>query len=59
MSMLIKVLKYFLIAIIGCGLSLLYSYILNGGINTETVIVFFILYCYIVFFIKFLIKLFK
>lgn len=57
--MLIKILKYILLFLFGMTLSLGYSYLINGMFAVETSVVFFALYVYIVFFIKFLIKIFK
>lgn len=63
--------KYLLLSILGICLALLYSYIVRHNFSTgfrplfaedfsvEVVIVFFVLYWYLIAFMKFLIRLFK
>lgn len=51
--------KYFIISIIGLILAVIYSFIIHSGISLETCIVFFVLYLYVIFFMKFLVRLFK
>ena len=54
-----RVFKYIIIVLIGIVLAALYSLIIHQGISFETCIVFFVLYIYIIVFMKFLVNLFK
>lgn len=54
-----RVLKWIFILCLGAGLAIAYTYILNGRIEVETTVMFILLYAYMVFFLKFLIRLFR
>ena len=66
-----KIFKYLLVSILGICLALLYSYLVRHNFasgfrpvfpedfSVEVVIVFFVLYWYLIAFMKFLIRLFK
>ena len=54
-----RIFKYIIFVLIGIVLAALYSLIIHHGISFETCIVFFVLYLYIIVFMKFLANLFK
>lgn len=54
-----KIFKYIGLFLLGFALAVSYSFITKTSIDIETVVMFFLLYLYMLFFVKFLIRLFK
>ena len=54
-----KFIKIFFIGLLGVALGFVYSYILHQDFSFETIFVFVVFYAYLIFFMKFLVKLFK